>query len=88
MFPEEKLRNEVAIMRYIHEKTSISVPSTLHWGSKKDPPLELGPFIIMEHIKHDANMYHFLNSPECPKHERGWLTPKSRRILSELYMES
>ncbi|KKK12372.1 hypothetical protein ARAM_006099 [Aspergillus rambellii] len=40
MFPEEKLRYEVATMRYIHDHTTIPVPFVFHWGSKKDCPLE------------------------------------------------
>lgn len=73
MFPEEKVRNEVAIMRFIQDKTSIPVPFVLHWGTKKESPLELNPFIIMEYVDHDTNMYDVLNSPECPKTDRGAL---------------
>jgi hypothetical protein len=36
MFPEEKVRIEVTVMRFIQDKTSIPVPSALHWGKKKD----------------------------------------------------
>ena len=50
MFPEEKVRNEVAAIRYIQEHTSVPVPSILHWGTKEESPLGLGPFIIMEYI--------------------------------------
>ncbi|KAJ5921912.1 hypothetical protein N7516_009615 [Penicillium verrucosum] len=73
MFPEEKVRNEIAIMRFIHDKTSIPVPFILHWGTRKESPLELSPFIIMQYIDHDTNMYDALNSPECPKTDRGAL---------------
>ncbi|RMJ26390.1 Phosphotransferase enzyme family [Aspergillus sp. HF37] len=48
MFPEEKVRNEVATIRYIQDHTSIPVPFILHWGTKEESPLGLGPFIIME----------------------------------------
>ncbi|OQE06140.1 hypothetical protein PENVUL_c019G09050 [Penicillium vulpinum] len=88
MFPEEKLRNEVAIMRYIHDETSIPVPSILFSGCKTDSPLELGPFIIMEYIEHDASMYDFLNIPECPIQERGRLNPNIEKdTLQALYGE-
>ncbi|CAG8359274.1 unnamed protein product [Penicillium salamii] len=73
MFPEENVRNEVAIMRFIHAKTSIPVPFVLHWGTRKESPLQLNPFIIMEYIDHDTNMYDALNSPECSKSDRGAL---------------
>lgn len=35
MFPEEKIRNEVAVMKYIQDNTSIPVPFILHWGDKR-----------------------------------------------------
>lgn len=75
MFPEEKVRNEVATMRYILDRTSIPVPFVLHWGTRKDGPvdLELGPFIIMEYMDHHTNMYDVLNMPGRPKASRGIL---------------
>lgn len=38
MFPEEKIQNEVAVMKYIHEHTSIPVPFILHWGNRDESP--------------------------------------------------
>lgn len=75
MFPEEKVRNEVAIMRYIHDQTSIPTPFVLHWGTKKESPLELAPFIMMEYVNHSTNMYDVLNTPGCPRSDRGILDP-------------
>ncbi|PLN85786.1 phosphotransferase family protein [Aspergillus taichungensis] len=71
MFPEEKVRNEVAVIKYIQEYTSISVPFILHWGTKKESPLNLGPFILMGYIDHDTDLGTALNTPtlsieECP----------------------
>jgi len=37
-FPEEKLRKEVAIMRYLTENTSIPVPFVLHYGMADESP--------------------------------------------------
>ncbi|KAJ5780265.1 hypothetical protein N7457_005425 [Penicillium paradoxum] len=88
MFPEEKLRSEVAIMRYIHDETPVPVPFVLHCGPKKDSPLELGPFIIMEYIEHNSNMYDLLNIPNCPGKERGRLNPSiDENLLQTLYGE-
>ncbi|RAL11774.1 uncharacterized protein BO97DRAFT_470677 [Aspergillus homomorphus CBS 101889] len=70
MFPEEKVRNEVATMRYIYDQTSIPVPFVHHWGTKKKSPLELSPFIIMDFIDHETNMYDALNTPGCPRAEQ------------------
>ncbi|CDM31004.1 unnamed protein product [Penicillium roqueforti FM164] len=77
MFPEEKVRNEVAIMRYILDQTSIPVPFVLHWGTRKDGPLdpELGPFIIMEYMDHHTNMYDVLNTPGRSRAYRRILDP-------------
>lgn len=44
MFPEEKVRNEVAMMWYIQANTSIPVPFVLHWGPKEESPCGTGLF--------------------------------------------
>ncbi|BCR95757.1 uncharacterized protein AKAW2_20697S [Aspergillus luchuensis] len=74
-FPEEKVMNEVATMRYLADKTSIPIPFIHHSGTKKESPLELSPFIIMDYIEHETNMCYALNSPGRPKEERGVLDP-------------
>ncbi|KAI9754024.1 MAG: SF3a splicing factor complex subunit [Chaenotheca gracillima] len=51
MFIEEKLRNEVATMRYIKEKTSIPVPEVMAWGLADDNPTGLGPFLITRFVE-------------------------------------
>lgn len=44
-FPEEKTENEVAVMRFLTDQTSIPVPFVLHSGMKVEIPLGLSPFI-------------------------------------------
>ena len=52
MHPEAKVRHEVAIMEYLHEKTSIPVPKIVAWGTAKDNIFDgVGPFIIMEFVE-------------------------------------
>jgi hypothetical protein len=63
MFPEEKIRNEVATMRYIQDHSAIPVPFVLHWGTREESPLEIGPFIIMEYVNHAMSMTAALNTP-------------------------
>lgn len=63
MFPDEKVRNEVDILRYIQQHTTIPVPFVLHWGTKEENPLGLGPFIIMEYIDHVMDLSDVLNTP-------------------------
>lgn len=75
LFPEEKVQNEVAVVRYILDQTSIPVPFILHSGSKEESPLKLSPFIMLDHIEHDTKMYAALNTPGYPEEERGVLDP-------------
>lgn len=70
MFPEEKIRNEVATIRYIQDNTSIPVPFILHWGTREESPLGLGPFIIMEYINHETDVGKVLNIPELDWRDR------------------
>lgn len=74
-FPEEKVENEVAVMRFLIDQTSIPVPFVLHSGTKGESPLEISPFIMMDYIEHETDMYDALNTPGCPKEERGILDP-------------
>ena len=51
MHPEAKVRHEVAVMRYLYEKTNIPVPRIVAWGTAEDNIFEgVGPFIIMEFV--------------------------------------
>lgn len=88
LFPEEKVKNEVAVMRYISDQTSIPVPFIIHSGTKKESPLNLGPFIMMSHVEHTTTMYDALNTPGCPNEERGVLNPNiDEDQLGMLYTE-
>jgi Phosphotransferase enzyme family len=51
MFPEEKLRNEVAIMQFVQQNTNIPVPTVIAYGTGTDNPTGLGPFIIMTFVE-------------------------------------
>ncbi|KFY09593.1 hypothetical protein V491_08086 [Pseudogymnoascus sp. VKM F-3775] len=89
MFPEEKVRNEVAIMRYIQTHTSIPVPFILHWGTKEESPCGLGPFIIMEYVDHACDISDALNTPGIPYEDRPILDPsideqKLRKLIGSL----
>ncbi|KAJ5328083.1 hypothetical protein N7452_008473 [Penicillium brevicompactum] len=66
MFPEEKVRTEVAAMRFIGDKTSIPVPLVIQSGTRKESLMELAPFIIMEKINHTSNMLEVLLDPDRP----------------------
>ncbi|KGO39904.1 Aminoglycoside phosphotransferase [Penicillium expansum] len=84
MFPEEKVVNEVAVMRFLTDQTLINIPFILHSGTKKESPLELGSFIMMEYIEHKTKIYAALNTPGCPAEERGVLDPDIDEARLEL----
>jgi Phosphotransferase enzyme family len=51
MWPDEKVRNEVAVMEFIQQKTNIPVPSIIGYGMAAENPTDLGPFIIMAFVE-------------------------------------
>lgn len=88
MFSEEKVLNEVALMRYIHDQTPIPVPFVLPWDVKDEGPLELSHFVLMNYFKHNTTMFDLLNAPGRPKTERGILDPNiHEENLKALYGE-
>lgn len=84
MFPDEKVRNEVDIIRYIHQHTTIPVPFVLHWGTKEENPLGLGPFIIMEYIDYVMDLSDVLNTPGFAIKDRPILDPNVDNAKLEL----
>ncbi|CAN8102925.1 unnamed protein product [Discula destructiva] len=64
-FPDEKVRAEVATIRYVGEHTSIPVPHIHHWGTTAENPTALNvPFMIMEHIPHATTVGEALEDPD------------------------
>lgn len=51
MFPNEKVRNEVAIMKFIEQRTNIPIPSVVAFGMAEDNPSGLGSFIITTFVE-------------------------------------
>lgn len=45
-FRDEKVINEVNIITFLQERTTIPIPRLLSWGLTKDSPHEFGPFMI------------------------------------------
>lgn len=75
-FLEEKLRKEVAVMRYVAEYTSIPVPFVLHYGMADESPAGMGPFILMDYIGHARNLTAELNTPGFKREDRPILNPQ------------
>ncbi|GKZ38554.1 hypothetical protein AbraIFM66950_010836 [Aspergillus brasiliensis] len=88
LFPEEKVRNEVAAIRYIQDNTSIPVPFILHCGTTEESPPGFGPFIVMEYIDHTTTMSDVLNTPGLGISDRHCLDPNvDMEKLEMMYAE-
>lgn len=75
MFPDEKVKREVSVMRFIERHTSIRVPHVLHYGMADQSPAGLGPFIVMEYIENDSDLVDALNTPGLHDDDRCILDP-------------
>ncbi|MCJ1250950.1 hypothetical protein MMC30_008179 [Trapelia coarctata] len=88
MFPEEKVRDEVAVMRFIERNTTVPVPHVFHYGTTDESPYNLGPFIIMEYIEHAFDLVDALNKPGLSLDDRPILDPQiSRERLEFVYSQ-
>ncbi|ODM22254.1 hypothetical protein SI65_03100 [Aspergillus cristatus] len=75
MFSEEKVRNEVAVMTFLRQNTKIPVPTIIHYGMGDESPAGLGPFILMEYVKHACHLMAQLRTPGYKRGERPFLNP-------------
>jgi len=50
MYPEEKIRREVAVLKFLGERTRIPVPTVMAFGAEADEKSGIGPFLIMEWV--------------------------------------
>lgn len=48
---DEKVSNEVQVMQYLSQNTTIPIPHIHSWGLTADSPQKLGPFIIMDYVE-------------------------------------
>jgi hypothetical protein len=75
MFPEEKLKREVAVMRFLELFTNIPVPHVLYYGMTEQSPRDLGPFMVMEYINHEHDFIDALNIPGRSRQDKPFLDP-------------
>ncbi|KPM43197.1 hypothetical protein AK830_g3374 [Neonectria ditissima] len=47
---DEKVVNEVRVMEYLRQRTTIPIPRIHSWGMTAESPQQLGPFIIMDFV--------------------------------------
>jgi aminoglycoside phosphotransferase (APT) family kinase protein len=62
---DEKVLNEVRVLEFLREKTTIPVPRVYHWALTADSPEGLGPFMIMEFVE-GVKVISLLMPPEDP----------------------
>ncbi|KAL2759267.1 hypothetical protein ACRALDRAFT_1060627 [Sodiomyces alcalophilus JCM 7366] len=48
---DEKVTNEVQVMEYLRQNTTIPIPYIHSWGLTVDSPHQFGPFIIMDYVE-------------------------------------
>lgn len=48
---DEKVTNEVQVMEYLRQNTTIPVPFVYSWGLTAESPQQFGPFIIMDFVE-------------------------------------
>ena len=65
-FRDEKIRNEVQVIQFLQESTSIPVPRLFSWGHTEDSPQHLGPFMISEFVE-GVHLSDVLKDPADPK---------------------
>ncbi|KAK8166876.1 hypothetical protein IWX90DRAFT_503828 [Phyllosticta citrichinensis] len=51
MFPDEKMLNEIAIMEYLRERTSLPVPEVITYSLTDQSPHGIGPYMITTFIR-------------------------------------
>jgi hypothetical protein len=85
MFRDEKIRNEVQIIQFLQESTSIPVPRLFSWGLTVDSPQHLGPFMISEFVE-GVHLSDVLADPANPKCL--YLNPDiDRNLLDNVYTQ-
>ncbi|CBX91293.1 hypothetical protein IAQ61_010653 [Plenodomus lingam] len=84
-FRDEKIRNEVQVVQFLQENTTIPVPRLISWGLTEDSPQQLGPFMISEFVQ-GSHLSDILKDPAHPKCL--YLDPNiNRQILDTVYAQ-
>ncbi|EAS34713.3 uncharacterized protein CIMG_00067 [Coccidioides immitis RS] len=83
-FPEEKMRGEIATMKYIAEKTTIPVPRLFEYSINRDNVLNL-PFMALEYITGKA--LHGTDVPCLPDELKSHLFDQLADVYIQLYRQ-
>ncbi|PYI00020.1 hypothetical protein BO71DRAFT_436852 [Aspergillus ellipticus CBS 707.79] len=86
LFPEEKVKREVAVMQFLEYFTNLRIHYILHHGMTEESPRSLGPFIIMEHFSNEGDFIDAINTPGRSRDDRPVLDPNvSQERLEFVY---
>lgn len=67
VLPDEKVTNEARVIEFLRENTNIPIPRLIGWGTTKDSPKQLGPFLISDFV-HGVSLSSILRNPA----EKDW----------------
>ncbi|EEP78302.1 predicted protein [Uncinocarpus reesii 1704] len=81
-FPEEKMRGEIATMKYIAEKTTIPIPHLFKYSINRDNILNL-PFMALEYIA--GKTLHGIDVPCLPDELKSHLFDQLADVYIQLY---
>ena len=70
----EKVRNEVMVIEYLREHTTIPLPNIRFWGLGEESPGGLGPFIVMDFVN-GTDLDELLKQPTEDNHQDIILDP-------------
>ncbi|OJD13730.1 hypothetical protein AJ78_05842 [Emergomyces pasteurianus Ep9510] len=83
-FPEEKMRGEIATMKYIAEKTTIPIPRLFDYSINRDNVLGL-PFMALEYIT--GRTLHGTEVPRLPDELKSHLFDQLADVYIQLYRQ-
>lgn len=84
-FRDEKVINEVHVLQFLKENTTIPVPRLISWGLTEESPRRLGPFIISEFVE-GVDLSEILKDPASPY--KLYLNPKiDESVLDNVFAQ-
>jgi hypothetical protein len=84
-FRDEKIWNEVQVIKFLQQNTTIPVPRLISWGLTEDSPQHLGPFMISDFVE-GVHLSDILRDPRDTK--RIYLNPQiDGEILDNVFSQ-
>ncbi|OAR00278.1 hypothetical protein LLEC1_06100 [Akanthomyces lecanii] len=84
---DEKVANEVRVMEYLSQSTTIPIPHVHSWGFTSESPQQFGPFIVMDFIE-GALLSTVLKQPTKSDQEvMAWHPSIDNAILDKIYRQ-